>query len=318
MISIVFLDSDTIGPSVAQTRPQNHHTWRNYPQTTADQVVERLQGATVAVVNKVPLRRETLTQLPNLKFIAVTATGYDIIDIAACRDLGIEVSNVRGYAIKTVPEHTIAMILALRRCLFAYRQDVINGEWQKADKFCLFNHPIRDLSGSRLGIIGEGVIGKAVARLAQALGMIPMFAAHRGWPRLGTLYNPFEEVLETADIITLHAPLTPNTHNILSELEFRRMARKPLIINTARGGLVSEIDLVKALDEGQISGIGFDVLTSEPPSDNHPLMAIADRPNVIITPHVAWASEEAMQALWNQVVENIDAFLNGVFIRTLT
>lgn len=318
MTRIVFLDRETIGPSIELTRPSAPHEWATFDQTAPHQVLDRLSGAEIAITNKVPLRRDILEQLPDLKFISVAATGYDVIDMEACRDRGITVSNVRGYAVNTVPEHTLALILALRRSLIGYRADVIAGAWQKAGQFCFFNHPIRDLAGSRIGIIGEGSIGQAVARLAGAFGMIPMFAAHKGKTGLGPLYTPFDEVLETSDVITLHAPLTPGTRDTLAMPEFRRMARRPLIVNCARGGLVNEADLVTALNEGLIAGVGFDVLTSEPPADDNPLLAILDRPNVIVTPHVAWASEEAMQALWEQVVESIDAFLAGSPVRTIS
>ncbi|MCW5698845.1 MAG: D-2-hydroxyacid dehydrogenase [Rhodospirillales bacterium] len=317
MTRIVFLDRDTIGPSIQLTRPNADHEWQTYDRTAIDQIVDRLAGAEIAIVNKVPMRRETLERLPKLKFISVAATGYDVIDVEACRDKGITVSNVRGYAVNTVPEHTMALILALRRSLIGYRTDVIAGEWQKAGQFCFFNYPIRDLAGSRIGIIGEGSIGQSVAKLASAFGMIPMFAAHKGKTGLGPLYTPFDEVIETSDVITLHAPLTPATRDTLAMPEFRRMARRPLIINCARGGLVNEADLVTALDEGLISGVGFDVLTTEPPAADNPLLAILERPNVIVTPHVAWASEEAMQTVWDQVVESIDAFLAGSPIRTI-
>lgn len=317
MTRIVFLDRDTIGPSIQLTRPNADHEWQTYDRTAIDQIVDRLAGAEIAIVNKVPMRRETLERLPKLKFISVAATGYDVIDVEACRDKGITVSNVRGYAVNTVPEHTMALILALRRSLIGYRTDVIAGEWQKAGQFCFFNYPIRDLAGSRIGIIGEGSIGQSVAKLASAFGMILMFAAHKGKTGLGPLYTPFDEVIETSDVITLHAPLTPATRDTLAMPEFRRMARRPLIINCARGGLVNEADLVTALDEGLISGVGFDVLTTEPPAADNPLLAILERPNVIVTPHVAWASEEAMQTVWDQVVESIDAFLAGSPIRTI-
>lgn len=221
------------------------------------------------------------------------------------------VANVRGYAESTVPEHTFALILALRRSLIGFRQDVIAGEWQKAGQFCFFNHPIRDLRGSTLGIIGEGVIGQAVARLGQAFGMQTLYAAHKGVQGLGPLYTPFDEVLETSDVITLHCPLMPSTRNLLAMPEFRRMARRPLLINASRGGLVDEAALVAALDQGLITGVGFDCLTSEPPQDDHPFGAILERPNVIVTPHVGWASEEAMQTLWDQLVGNVEAFHRG-------
>lgn len=317
MTRIVFLDRGTIGPAVDLVRPSAPHDWIEHNVTGADEVAERLTDATIAITNKVPLRRSTLERLPALKFIAVAATGYDIIDLAACRDLGITVSNVRGYAVNTVPEHTMALILALKRALPGYRQDVLDGAWQRSGQFCFFSHPVSDLAGARLGIIGEGAIGQSVARLAQAFGMHTMFAAHKGVDGLGPLYTPFHEVVETADVITLHAPLTPATRNTLAMPEFRRMTRKPIIINTARGGLVNEADAVAALEEGLISGLGFDVLTTEPPDEDNPILRVAGRPDVILTPHTAWASAEAMQALWAQVVESIDAFLAGAPVRTL-
>lgn len=308
---IVFLDRATIGPSVSITKPTSPHAWEAYDRTSAEQVVDRLRDADVAITNKVPIRSDALAQLPKLKMISVAATGYDVVDIQACGERGIVVSNVRGYAVNTVPEHVFSLIFALRRNLIGYRQDVIAGEWQKAGQFCFFNHSIRDLSGSRLGIIGEGVIGQAVARIGRALGMDVVFAAHKGVQGLGPLYTPWHEVLETSDVLTLHAPLTPVTRNMISGPEFRVMRRCPLLINTSRGGLVDEQALVEALDTGAISGAGFDVLTSEPPRPDNPLLSVLQRPNVIVTPHVAWASVEAMQTLWNQTVQHIDDYLRG-------
>jgi glycerate dehydrogenase len=311
MQRIVLLDRATIGPSVRITKPDFEHEWVEYASTSEAEVVGRLSDATIAITNKVPIRGSALASLAQLKMIAVAATGYDVVDVAACAERGIAVANVRGYAINTVPEHTFALILALRRSLIGYRQDVIAGEWQRAGQFCFFNHPIRELHGSTLGIMGEGVIGQAVARLGQAFGMRTFFAAHKGVEGLGPLYTPFEDVLESSDIITLHCPLMPSTRNMLAMPEFRRMKRRPLLINVARGGLVNEEDAVAALDEGLIAGLGFDCLTSEPPREDHPFLAIMERPNVIVTPHVAWASEEAMQTLWNQLVGTLEAFHRG-------
>jgi glycerate dehydrogenase len=311
MTKIVFLDRSTIGPSVTVNKPGFDHEWVEYDRTAPDQVIERLQGADIAVSNKVPIRRNAIEALPDLKMICIPATGYDAFDIDACRERGIVVSNVRGYAVNTVPEHTFALILALRRSLVGFRQDVIDGEWQKAAQFCLFNHPIKDLAGSNLGIFGEGVLGQGVATLARAFGMNVMFAAHKGVEGLGPLYTPFDQVVEEADILTMHAPLMPGTKNMISDREFGMMKKKPLIINASRGGLVDEAALVRALDAGQISGIGFDVLTSEPPQPDNPLLAVLDRPNVIVTPHTAWASDEAMQTLWDQVVEHLENFQKG-------
>ena len=170
-----------------------------------------------------------------------------------------------GYSGRTVPEHTFALMLALRRSIVPFRADVLAGEWRKADQFCFFNHPIHDLGGARLEIIGEGFIGQRVADIARVLGMTPMFAAHKGKTELGPLYTPWNEVLETADVITLHCPLTPETANVIGLPEFRQMKRRPLIINTARGGLIDEKALEIALEEGLISGAGVDVTIPEPP-----------------------------------------------------
>ena len=311
MTRIVFLDRSTIGPSVALTKPSFPHEWVDHDRTRPDQVVERLKGAQIAVCNKVPIRRAAIEQLPDLKMIAIPATGYDAFDIDACKERGIVVSNVRGYASHTVPEHTFALILALRRSIVGYRQDVIDGRWQQEQQFCFFTHPINDLAGSILGIIGEGSLGQGVARLGQAFGMRTLFAAHKNVQGLGPLYTPWDEVLESSDVITLHSPLLPATRNMIGAPEFAKMKKRPLLINCGRGGLVNEADLVEALDRGQIAGIGFDCLTSEPPKADNPLLQVLRRPNVIVTPHVAWASDEAMQTLWDQVVEHIENFHAG-------
>ena len=308
---IVFLDRNTMGPAVRVTRPRFVHEWIEHAATAPEQVAERLASATIAITNKTPIRAPELARLPQLKMIAVAATGHDVIDLGACRERGIVVSNVRGYAVNTVAEHTLALILALRRAIVGFRQDVIDGAWQQAGQFCFFTHPVHELAGSTLGIMGEGVIGQSVARLGQAFGMKTLFAAHKGVQGLGPLYTPFDEVLETSDIITLHCPLMPNTRNMLGMAEFRKMKKRPLLINTARGGLVVEADVVRALDEGLLAGIGFDCLTSEPPVPDHPFRTILTRPNVIVTPHVSWASDEAMQVLWNQVVFHLENFYAG-------
>ena len=309
MEKIVFLDRATLATQIRLSHPSFEHELIEYDQTSAEQVAARLVGATIAITNKVPLTAEVLAQLPSLKLIAVAATGTDCIDKAACERLGIRVSNIRGYAVNTVPEHTFALMLALRRNLIGYRDDVLNGEWQRSGQFCFFNHAIRDLGGMTLGIIGEGVLGQRVAEIAKAFGMRVLFAAHKGREGLGPLYTPWDEVLASSDVITIHSPLTPQTRSMLALPEFRAMKRKPLIINTARGGLVDEDALVRALDEGWISGIGFDVLSGEPPADDNPLMKIAARPNVIVTPHVAWASDEAQQSLADQLMDNIHRFV---------
>lgn len=310
-MKIVFLDRSTIGPSVNISRPSFEHEWVEYDRSSQSEVADKLLGAQIAITNKVPLRRAQLEQLPDLKMIAVAATGYDCVDMDYCRERGIVVSNVRGYATTTVPEHVIALLFSLRRSIAAYRQDVINGEWQRAQQFCFFNHPIRDLAGSTFGVIGRGALGQAVGRLAEALGMKVVYAEHKGAAIVRPGYTAFDEVLAICDAITLHCPLSDVTRNLISTAEFDKMERKPIIINTGRGGLVNEVAAVNALNNGSICAIGFDVLSAEPISDDHPFQAILERPNVIVTPHVAWASEEAMQILWNQLVGHIENYHKG-------
>jgi Lactate dehydrogenase and related dehydrogenases len=310
-VKIVFLDRDTIGPSVTITRPAFGHEWVEYGKTAAEDVAERIAEADVVITNKAPVREQAMASAPNLKMIAVAATGYDVIDLSAAKARGIVVSNVRGYAVNTVPEHTFALIFALRRSIIGFRQDVIDGEWQRANQFCFFNHPIKDLAGSTLGIFGRGTLGQSVGRIGEALGMKVIYAARKDASEIRPGYTAFNEVLETADIITFHMPLTPQTRDLIRLEEFRRMKKHPLVINTARGGLVNEADLVTALDEGLIAGAGFDVMTKEPPASDNPLLKILERPNVIVTPHVAWASDEAMQTLWGQVISHIENFQKG-------
>ncbi len=310
-MNIVFLDRDTLAPETVLRPPAFDHRWTEHDRTAPDQVAERIADADIVITNKAPIRRESLENAARLKMIGVAATGTDIIDLAACRERGIVVSNIRGYAIHTVPEHVFALMLALRRSLMGYRDAVKRGRWQDAAQFCFFDYPISDLHGSRLGIIGEGAIGQAVAEIAKAFGMTPVFAAHKGSTGLGPLYTPWQEVLETSDVITLHCPLTPATRDMIALAEFQAMKRRPLVINTARGGLIDERALVTALTEGLIAGAAIDVLSAEPPPDDHPFLALMDRPDFILTPHVAWASREAIQTLADQLMDNIEAFVAG-------
>jgi len=309
--SIVFLDRETISPQTVLRKPSFPHRWTEYQRTRPDEVVERCANATIVILNKVKLSAEAIAKLPRLRLVAVAATGTDPVDVNACAARGIVVSNIRNYAIHTVPEHTFALILALRRSITAYRDSVRSGAWQEAGQFCYFEFPIRDLAGSTLGIIGEGAIGQAVAQLGRAFGMRVLFSAHKNSTGMGPLYTPFEEVLESSDVITLHCPLLPSTRNLIGQPEFARMKRRPLLINTARGGLVKEQDLGPALRTGQIAGAAFDVATIEPPAPDHPLMLLLDLPNFILTPHIAWASAEAVQTVADQLIVNIEAFQAG-------
>jgi glycerate dehydrogenase len=284
--------------------------YMEHAKTDPAQIVTRLSGAQIAIINKVPMRAETLRQLPQLKMIAVAATGYDVVDVPYCNEHGIAVANIRNYAVHTVPEHAFAMILALRRNLLSYRQDVEAGVWNESEQFCFFTHDIGDLHGATLGIIGEGAIGQGTAAIGRAFGMRVLFADHPPPKMQGVEFTPLDEVLAQSDVISLHCPLLPATRNMIDLDAFRKMKRNALLINTARGGLVDEAALIRALNEGLIAGAGFDVLTVEPPRDGHPLLDLR-RPNFILTPHVAWASDGAMQFLADQLVENIDAWVAG-------
>lgn len=308
MEKIVFLDSASIIADIR--RPAFPHQWETYPATSADQVVARLKDATIAITNKVQLGRETLEQLPRLKMVAVAATGINNVDIDCCRERGIVVSNIRNYSVHTVPEHVFMLMLALRRNLLAFRADVLDGAWQKSEQFCLFTHPVRDLHGSTLGIIGSGAIGKAVAQIALAFGMQVLLAEHKGAAQVRTGYTAFNTVLRESDVISLHLPLNEQTRHLISKAEFDRMRPGALLINTARGGLVDEAALLEALRSGRIGGAGFDVLDKEPPKEGHPLLDL-DMPNFILTPHIAWSGRAAMQTLADQLIANIEAYAAG-------
>ncbi len=302
--AIVFLDRETLD---AKVRPPSFpHSYKEYAVTAVGEIGDRLKDATIAITNKVPMRADTLKELPKLKLIAVAATGTDIVDKAYCKEHGITVVNIRNYAFNTVPEHVFAMIFALRRNLIAYQEAVRGGAWQRARQFCFFDYPIRDVAGSTLGIIGFGALGKSVARIAQSLDMRVL--PYDVFPQPGLV--DLETIYKESDIITLHTPMTPETRNMIGAKELKMMKPTAILINTARGGLVDEQALAEALQNGTIGGAGFDVLTKEPPKDGNVLLDLR-LPNFILTPHVAWASQEAMQVLADQLIDNIEAFVAG-------
>jgi glycerate dehydrogenase len=305
---IVFLDRASLDAKVRA--PKFDASYVEHDATAPSEVVERLKGASIAITNKVPLRAEALQQLPDLRLIAVAATGYDVIDVPYCNAHRVAVANIRNYAVHSVPEHAFAMILALRRNMIAYRDDVMNGAWQKSKQFCFFDHPIRDLHGATLGIIGEGAIGQSIAALGKAFGMRPIYAAHPAQLDIPGEFVALPELIAQSDVITLHLPLMPATRNMIGAAQLRSMKPTALLINTARGGLVDEAALIRALEEGWIAGAGFDVLTVEPPTGGHPLLEVR-QPNFILTPHVAWASHGAMQFLADQLMDNIDGWAAG-------
>lgn len=311
MHRIAYLERESIRADVR--RPVFPHDWAEYARTVPAELDARLAGVTIAIVNKLPFTAELIGRLPDLKMVAVAATGTNNVDLAACQARGIVVSNIRGYARQTVPEHALALLMALSRNLVAYRASVQAGRWQCSDQFCFFDHPIRDLHGQTLGVIGSGDLGDGFARLAEALGMTVLKAERKGAATVRPGYAAFELVVAESDAISLHCPLTPETRHLIGVAELAAMKPTALLINTARGGLVDEAALAAALRAGTIGGAGFDVLSEEPPKGDNPLLApdVLALPNFILTPHVAWASAPAMQALADQLIDNIEAFARG-------
>ncbi|TDR70731.1 D-2-hydroxyacid dehydrogenase [Paludibacterium purpuratum] len=305
---MVFLDRNSL-PVPLPDFPFPHQLI-DYEETAPEALLSRCIDAEVLIVNKVRLGRELLQQLPRLKLIAVAATGVNNVDLGACHDLGISVCNVRHYGDETVAEHAFMLLLALFRNLPHYLQSVRNGEWSQSRQFCLYDAPLRDLAGSCLVIVGSGGIGQALATRARAFGMNVQFAERRGrgTPRAG--FCTFEEGLSRADALSLHCMLTPETRGLIGAAEFAAMKPGAILINTARGELVDEPALLAALCSGRLGGAGLDVLSQEPPIPDAEL-PVCQLSNLIVTPHVAWASQQAMTRLARQVVDNVAAFLAG-------
>jgi len=305
---IVFLDQSTCRAPLRP--PRFKHEWRDYDTTAPNQVVERLLDATIAITNKVPLRAHELRPLPALRFIAVAATGVDVVDLEYCRANGITVCNVPHYATRSVSELVFLLILALRRNLFNYRTTVQAGMWQKSSTFSLLDYPTHDLADSTLGIIGYGDIGRAVEKLGLAFGMDVLIAERKHALEVRPGRIPFEKVLALSDVVSLHAPLDASTRKLIGSTELTRMKSTALLINTSRGGLVDEQVLANALQMRLLGGAGLDVLSQEPPTSDNPLLTL-DLPNLIITPHVGWASEEAVAMMAEILISNLEAFAAG-------
>jgi glycerate dehydrogenase len=306
---IVFLDRSTVSASFR--KPSFPHTWIEHGQTKEVDVDARIDGATIVITNKVPLTARNIERAERLLLIAVAATGTNIIDLDTARHRVIAVANVRAYATNAVPEHVMMMVLALRRNLRAYQLAVSRGEWNRADSFCLLGPDISELAGTTFGVVGYGSLGRATAKLAEAFGMRVLIAEHKNAPVIRPGRTPFSDVVKNCDILSLHAPLSAKTHHLISAPELRAMKSTALLINTARGGLVDELALKDAVLSRAIGGIGIDVLEIEPPRSGSPILDLAERPEVIVTPHIAWASKSAMQALADQVIDNLEAFVRG-------
>ncbi|MBS7599390.1 2-hydroxyacid dehydrogenase [Pseudomonas sp. RC2C2] len=280
-----------------------------YPATAPEQVAERLQGATVAISNKVMIDAATLAACPELKLILVAATGTNNVDLQAARAQGIVVSNCQGYGTPSVAQHTLALLLALATRLSDYQKAVADGRWGQAKQFCLLDFPIVELEGKTLGLLGHGELGGAVARLAEAFGMRVLLGQLPGRPpredRLA-----LDELLPQVDVLTLHCPLNEHTHNLIGARQLALLKPGAFVINTARGGLIDEQALADALRAGHLGGAATDVLSVEPPVNGNPLLA-TDIPRLIITPHSAWGAVESRQRIVEQLSENAEAFFAG-------
>ena len=307
----VFLDFATLGPGLdVSAMRASLPDLTVFDVTNVDQIVERIRDAEFVLTNKVRLTGEILKAAPKLKFIGLTATGTDNVDIEVAKRCGIAVCNIRAYCTQSVAEHVFGSLLNLTHSLGQYIASVRAGEWQKSADFCLMTHPIRELSAMTLGIVGYGSLGKGVADVAEAFGMQVIVSARPGADAVDDGRVSFDELLRRSDVISLHCPLTDTTVRLFGEAEFRKMKSDAILINTARGGLIDSAALVAALNDGEIAAAALDVLPQEPPVDGDPLLDYKG-PNLLMTPHIAWASNEARQAAVNQLTACIDAFLAG-------
>ena len=308
-----FLDFATLGPEV-DTRSLDalldvaYHT-----HTPAAEIPGRLAGCEVALINKARLDAAAIAGTDTLKLVVLAATGTDNVDLEAARRAGVAVANIRNYCTTSVVQHVLSLILALTQHPHRYASLVRSGAWARSDSFALFDYPIRELTGRRLGIVGYGTLGQAVASAGQCLGMEVLVAA-RAEAQASDGRVPLERLLSEADIVSLHCPLTPVTRHLIGAAELARMRPDALLINTARGALIDSQALLAALRAGHLGGAGIDVLPTEPPGTDDPLVS-AELPNLIVTPHIAWASQEARQRALEQVAENVSSFFVGESLR---
>lgn len=305
---VVVLDADTLpGRTFHFDFP---HELAVYGTTDAAETAGRVRDAHIIITNKVMISADIIAANPQLELIAVSATGVNNVDIGAAEAAGVAVCNVRAYGNESVAEHAFMLMIALMRNLPAYQRDVAAGLWEKSPFFCHYGAPIQDLNGKTLAVFGRGNIGRTLARYAQAFGMRVVFAEHKHAPVVREGYVSFEDAVQTADVLSLHCPLNAQTENMIGENELQQMKPGAVLINCGRGGLVDENALVAALKYGQIGGAGVDVLTEEPPRGGNPLLN-ARLPNLIVTPHTAWASREALDRLFDILLANIHAFVKG-------
>lgn len=286
-----------------------------YKLTAADQVLERIQGFDIVITNKTPISRDTIQGSRSLRYICVLATGTNVVDKEAAAEAGIPVSNCVAYGVDSVVQHVWSLILMLHTNLVAYHNDVQRGRWQQSGQFCFLDHPIVELRGRTLGILGYGNLGQGVAKVAESFGMNVIVCERIGSPGTPGRVS-FDEFIQQSDVISLHCPLTDQTANLFTTKTFKNMKSSAFLVNAARGGIVNEADLAEALCSGDIAGAATDVLTEEPPKAGNVLLD-SSIPNLIVTPHIAWGSTEARMRIIDQTAENISAFKQGQLLRTV-
>ena len=310
----VFLDTEGLDDLSISLLGQECSSLQLFGTTAPDEITERIAGADVIILNKVNISREHLKKAPSVRLICVVATGTDVVDLQGASELGVTVCNCQAYGTDSVVQHVFSMMLALHTNLLSYHGAVQAGRWQTATQFCFLDYPITELKGKTLGIVGYGTLGQGIAKIAEAFGMKVVIARRPGTPPDDR--PTLTEMIATVDVLTLHCPLTEQTRNLINAKNLALMKPTSFLINCARGGIVNEAALLDALHKEKIAGAAIDVLSVEPPRDTSPLLE-AKIPNLIITPHIAWASKEARQRIIDQTVENIRAFKSGKPIRTV-
>lgn len=311
-MKIVILEANSLGRDIDLKVFEKLGELVIYDQSDAKDTPEKIKDADIVIVNKVPMNEQTLKDAVNLKMIAITATGYNIIDKAYTDSRGIAVANVGGYSTDSVAQHTFALALYLIDQMDYYDKYVKTGEYVKSDIFCHFDKKIFELAGKTWGIIGMGAIGRKVAEIARVFGCRVIYYSTTG-KNHNQEYDAvdLDTLLAQSDILSVHAPLNPVTENLMNMENFRKMKSSAILINVARGPIVNEADLVTALKEGIIAGAGLDVISAEPMKEGNPLLEIQDSGKLVVTPHIAWATGEARQRLTDEVYLNIEAFLRG-------
>jgi len=311
-MKIVVLDGYTLNPGdLSWDGLKQFGELTVYDRTPQDKLLERCRDAEVILTNKMPVGADLIKQLSALKFIGVTATGYNIVDVDAARQRSIPVANVPGYGTRSVAQMVFALLLELCHHVQRHSDTVMEGKWARSPDFCYWDHPLTELADKTMGIIGFGTIGRMVGDLATAFGMNIIGAGRSRTDESGRQnfrWASVEELLEQSDVISIHCPLTPETKGLINKESLRRMKGSAFLINTSRGPIVVDADLAEALNTGIIAGAGIDVLSVEPPSKDNPLFGAR---NCLITPHIAWATREARARLMDKTIANLAAFMAG-------